>query len=225
MFRSDAVPLKETAIIGLMALVAPILPLLLTAAALAAQFSAAVADTSGSGGLIEELTGGTVSVRVAYALLVVTGLALTWALNVFEIITYASRAFAFYYAIQSAIAAAGAARQEEPCRGVFFGDADAAWPHDRRFRRARRLVTSEVDGNSLLLPVAIANGLAAAAAIQFTRHRLLEPVDARRAAPRPPRGRAGRPAADPPSGVRTRHSVRRSPHLQFLLSSLMAGLD
>ena len=57
--------LSETAIIDMMHLVAPILPGLLVAAALAAQFSAAVADTSGSGGLFEELTQGRISTRAA----------------------------------------------------------------------------------------------------------------------------------------------------------------
>ncbi|MCS6762283.1 MAG: APC family permease [Candidatus Devosia symbiotica] len=52
----------ETSIIDMME-VAPVLPLLLVAAALAAQFSAAIADTSGSGGLIAELTRGRMSER------------------------------------------------------------------------------------------------------------------------------------------------------------------
>ena len=109
-FRPADVALTETAIIDMMAIVAPVLPLLLVAAALSAQFSAAVADTSGSGGLIAELTGGKISPRQAYALLVASGLALTWFANIFEIIAYASRAFALYYAIQAAIAAIGARR-------------------------------------------------------------------------------------------------------------------
>ncbi len=109
-FRPADVALTETAIIDMMAIVAPVLPLLLVAAALSAQFSAAVADTSGSGGLIAELTGGKFSPRQAYALLVASGLALTWLANIFEIIAYASRAFALYYAIQAAIAAIGARR-------------------------------------------------------------------------------------------------------------------
>ncbi|NDW01501.1 APC family permease [Salipiger sp. PrR002] len=99
---------SETAIIGLMGLVAPILPLMLTAAALAAQFSAAVADTGGAGGLVEELTRRRIRVRSAYALLVALGLVLTWTLDVFEIIAFASRAFALYYALQSGIAALAA---------------------------------------------------------------------------------------------------------------------
>ncbi len=104
-FAPSDMELSETAIIDLMAVVAPILPVLLVAAALSAQFSAAVADTSASGGLFEELTKGRISQRQAYALLVAVGLGLTWFSSVFQIISYASRAFALYYALQAAIAA------------------------------------------------------------------------------------------------------------------------
>lgn len=97
--------LSETAIIAMMAVVAPVLPALLVAAALSAQFSAAIADTSGAGGLVAELTRRRISPRQAYAVLVAAGIALTWSANVFQIISYASRAFALYYAIQAAIAA------------------------------------------------------------------------------------------------------------------------
>ena len=38
--------------------IATALPILLVVAALAAQFSAAVADTNGCGGLMQEMTGG-----------------------------------------------------------------------------------------------------------------------------------------------------------------------
>ncbi len=104
-FDRSEFQLSETAIIDMMALVAPILPVLLVAAALSAQFSAAIADTSGSGGLLVELTRGRMSARHGYALLVAIGLFLTWETDVFHIIAYASRAFALYYGIQSAIAA------------------------------------------------------------------------------------------------------------------------
>ncbi len=110
-FTPQEMKLSETAIIDMMQIVAPILPLLLVAAALAAQFSAAVADTSGSGGLIAELSGGRLSPREGYALLTAVGLALTWSANVFEIISYASRAFAAYYAVQALIAALTARRR------------------------------------------------------------------------------------------------------------------
>lgn len=124
-FRPGQVALSETAIIDIMRIVAPILPLMLVAAALAAQFSAAVADTAGGGGLVVEITGRRLSERQAYAVLVAIGLVLTWAANVFEIISYASRAFAAYYAVQSAIAAMNArnrsgASWRVPAFGLLF---------------------------------------------------------------------------------------------------------
>lgn len=104
-FESGSFALRETAIIDMMRTVSWILGPLLILAALSAQFSAAVADTNGSGGLFHELTGGKVSARESYVGLVVAGLALTWLADVFQIVSYASRAFAFYYALQSALAA------------------------------------------------------------------------------------------------------------------------
>ncbi|NDV01859.1 hypothetical protein [Pseudoroseicyclus tamaricis] len=110
LFAPHVAQVDEAAIIGMMRQVALILPPLLVVAALAAQFSAAVADTSGAGGLVEELTGGRIGPRAAYAVLVAAGLVLTWWLDVFVIITWASRAFALYYALQAAIAAVEARR-------------------------------------------------------------------------------------------------------------------
>ena len=120
-FPRDALQFSETAIIDMMAVVAPVLPLMLVAAALAAQFSAAVADTSGSGGLMVELSGGRLSARMGYALLTLVGLLLTWGADVFQIISYASRAFAIYYALQSAIAAAVASEQGLHKRSFGYG--------------------------------------------------------------------------------------------------------
>lgn len=123
-FDTAAVPLSETAIIDLMQVVAPILPLLLIVAALSAQFSAAIADTSGSGGLIAELSHGRISEKLAYVLLTALGVLLTWQANIFEIISYASRAFAAYYALQSGIAALYALRVDQ--RGKAAGYAGLA---------------------------------------------------------------------------------------------------
>ena len=121
-FTSDELKLTETAIIDMMAVVAPILPYMLVAAALAAQFSAAIADTSGSGGLFAEITKGRLSARQAYALLTAIGLSITWSADIFEIIAYASRAFAVYYALQAAIAAATSASEKGPLwRTAAFG--------------------------------------------------------------------------------------------------------
>ncbi len=99
----------ETAIIEMINIVASYLPLALIMAALCAQFSAAIADTAGCGGLVSELSKNRISNRTTYVILVIFSLVLTWTSNLFEIITYASRAFALYYALQAAIAYKSAA--------------------------------------------------------------------------------------------------------------------
>lgn len=113
--------LTETAVIHMMAMVAPILPAMLLVAALSAQLSAAVADANGAGGLLRELSGGRISPRMGYAVLTAAALALTWAADVFEIISYASRAFAIYYAVQALIAARHARRRGDGRRSLAFG--------------------------------------------------------------------------------------------------------
>ena len=119
-FDFGPLSLDETAIIDLIQVVAPIQPWLLVVAALSAQFSAAVADTSGSGGLIAEGSKGKISEKLAYALLVGLGILITWTANIFEIISYASRAFAAYYAIQSCIAAISAGTRGDTWKAVLF---------------------------------------------------------------------------------------------------------
>jgi hypothetical protein len=119
-FSPGTMTLDETSIIDMMQIVAPILPVLLVAAALSAQFSAAVADTSGSGGLIAEISRNLVPPRAAYTLLVACGIALTWTSNIFEIISYASRAFAGYYALQAGIATTSAALKRDGLRVAVF---------------------------------------------------------------------------------------------------------
>lgn len=120
-FPRDMLQFSETAIIDMMALVAPVLPLMLVAAALSAQFSAAVADTGGSGGLMVELSGERLDVRGGYVLLTAVGLLLTWGSDVFEIISFASRAFAIYYGLQAAIAAFSAAAEGSARRSLGYG--------------------------------------------------------------------------------------------------------
>lgn len=94
----------ETVIITLVGRVALILPALLVLAAVMSQFSAAVADTVGAGGLFSELTGNRLSPRVGYVGLVLLAILLVWIGNVFEIITLASRVFAGYYLLQCLVA-------------------------------------------------------------------------------------------------------------------------
>lgn len=111
-FPPVAGQLRETEIIDMMRIVAVSLPVLLVVAALSAQFSAAIADTGGSGGLIHELSGRKLKPRDAYLLLVAVGVGLTWFSDIFAIIAYASRAFAAYYAVQAGLAAVTAWRRE-----------------------------------------------------------------------------------------------------------------
>ncbi|WP_035237754.1 hypothetical protein [Desulfobacter vibrioformis] len=93
-----------TAIISMSKPVASVLPLLLSVAAIGSQFSASVADTSGAGGLIQDIIHGKLSIRTTYLLVIIVTVALTWATNVNEIIAYASRAFALYYMLQCGVA-------------------------------------------------------------------------------------------------------------------------
>ncbi|TQS72672.1 hypothetical protein ERN12_02390 [Rhodobacteraceae bacterium] len=117
-FAPSEMTLSETAIIDIVAVVSPILPVMLVITALAAQFSAAVADTGGAGGLASELSHQRITPRRAYLGLVAAGITLTWTSDLFVIISYASRAFALYYAIQSLLAAL---RAPTPAGRVGYG--------------------------------------------------------------------------------------------------------
>ena len=111
-FSDHQVPDSETAIVGMTRLVAPALPAMLVAGALAAQLSAAIADTAGCGGLTEELTQHRINARATYVLVGLFGVGLTWKANIYSIIALASRAFAAYYAFQCVIAALFAAQSK-----------------------------------------------------------------------------------------------------------------
>lgn len=93
-----------TAIITMTKPVAGVLPFLLAVAAIGSQFSAAVADSEGAGGLIEDITEHKVPMRYAYLLILLITVVLAWSSNVNEIISYASRAFALYYMLQCIVA-------------------------------------------------------------------------------------------------------------------------
>ncbi len=86
--------------------------MLLSIAAIGSQFSAAVADTAGGAGLIEDITGQRLPVKLAYLLIMLVTVALTWETDVNGIIAYASRAFALFYTLQCFVAAIVAARQK-----------------------------------------------------------------------------------------------------------------
>jgi hypothetical protein len=94
----------ETAIIDLVGQVAMVLPAMLVLAAVMSQFSAAVADTAGAGGLITEESRGRITTNFAYLAVVGFGVILVWTTEIFEIIALASRAFAAYYLAQAFVA-------------------------------------------------------------------------------------------------------------------------
>ena len=100
----DGLGADVTAIVKMTAPVAVVLPLLLSIAAIGSQFSAAVADNEGAGGLIEDITEHKLPVRYAYLLILMVTVTLTWQTNVNVIIAYASRAFALYYMLQCVVA-------------------------------------------------------------------------------------------------------------------------
>lgn len=97
--------MDETAVIELAAEIALVLPPLLVVAAMMSQFSSAVADTIGSGGLAYEASHGRIPRRPAYLAAAALALVLLWSADIFAIIAHASRAFAVYYAIQCLMAA------------------------------------------------------------------------------------------------------------------------
>ncbi len=100
----DGLGADVTAIISMTAPVAVVLPVLLTVAAIGSQFSAAVADNEGAGGLIGDITHHKVPMRYAYLLILLVTVALTWETNVNGIIAYASRAFSLFYMLQCVVA-------------------------------------------------------------------------------------------------------------------------
>jgi len=117
--------ISETGIIDLSGRVALLLPYLLVAGAVMAQFSAAVADTISFGGLVEEASRGYIRRRIVYAVAVLLAGVLVWSSNIFTVIAYASRAFAAFYAIQAAMAAINAFRPHgggrlHPWRGILY---------------------------------------------------------------------------------------------------------
>jgi len=100
LYELDPNEVDETAVITLATSISLLLGYLIRLGPLMSQFSAAVADTAGAGGLIQEETKGRVSSRLGYLLVSFVGLILVWSVNIFEIIAYASKAFAFYYLLQ-----------------------------------------------------------------------------------------------------------------------------
>jgi len=107
---SDA---DETAIIQLAAYAAASLPAMLVIAAVLSQFSAAIADTLGAGGLLAEETKQRITPRIGYMAIITGACILVWSTDIFDIIALASRAFAAYYLAQTLVALQIAIRQPQ----------------------------------------------------------------------------------------------------------------
>jgi hypothetical protein len=92
--------IDDTAIIDLSRVITGILPIMLVIAAIMSQFSAAIADTIGAGGLIAQNSRNRLKSKHGYFLVTILAIILVWFTDIFEIISLASRAFAFYYFLQ-----------------------------------------------------------------------------------------------------------------------------
>ncbi|MEZ4287915.1 MAG: hypothetical protein R3A47_07175 [Polyangiales bacterium] len=97
------------------------LPFVVTAGAVASQFSAAVADSIGASGLIAETTDKRVNTNHAYIVIGVVGLIVIWSTDVVSVVALASRAFALFYALQCAVATLIANHRGEKKRATGYG--------------------------------------------------------------------------------------------------------
>jgi hypothetical protein len=102
----------ETAIIDMLAPLGALAAPLIIVAALASQLSAAVADMNGASGLLSAASRDRMPVSVGYLVVAVVAIGITWVADIFEIIVYASKAFALYYALQGGLAFLLAVRAE-----------------------------------------------------------------------------------------------------------------
>lgn len=111
-----------TAIITLAGTVAAVLPIMLTIAAVGSQFSAAVADEAGCGGLLSNLAGRWLNSRTAYLAIGGITVVLMWSVDVKQIISLASRAFALFYCLQCVVASiiAWSEKKDTP-RALWYG--------------------------------------------------------------------------------------------------------
>ncbi len=95
---------SETAIIRIISKLATGLGVALSVGAIFSQFSAAVADTVGTGGIAAGEANGRFSERQAYVVIAAAAIALLWVFDIFSVLALASRAFAAYYSLQGIIA-------------------------------------------------------------------------------------------------------------------------
>ena len=94
---------EDNGLLVLAAKASPLLPIPLVFAAVLSQFSAAIADVVAAGGNTTESTEGRVDERRAYVLICGIAVVLAFA-STLTILSFASRAFAFYYFLQCLVA-------------------------------------------------------------------------------------------------------------------------
>lgn len=100
--------------------VSPWLPYVVTAGAIASQFSASVADSIGASGLITETSNKQINTNHAYILIGVVSITVIWTTDVVSVIALASRAFALFYALQCVVAMLVAREHEHDGRARGF---------------------------------------------------------------------------------------------------------
>lgn len=105
--------IKIAEIVYATGLAATVLPLMLIVAAIMSQFSAAVADTVGAGGLACESCKKILPTNKAYLVVSILAIILIWTADLLEIISFASRAFALYYLLQCVVAMIASHNQYE----------------------------------------------------------------------------------------------------------------
>ncbi len=101
--------------------VTPWLPYVVTAGAIASQFSASVADSIGASGLVSTTTRGHISPKHAYLVIGAVAVCVIWATDVVSIVTLASRAFALFYALQCVVAVLVARHTGDHRKANWFG--------------------------------------------------------------------------------------------------------
>ena len=110
----------ETAIIDMLIPVGAVVAPAIIIVALASQLSAAVADMNGAGGLLFETTNKRLSPEAGHLLTALLAVAITWVADIYEIITYASKLFVLYYALQSVQADCSAWRLKRYGRAAMY---------------------------------------------------------------------------------------------------------
>lgn len=91
-------------ILDIMALIAPALSIFVLVGAVSSQLSAAVADSIGSGGLVNEVSRRKISVPLAFTFSGALAILVVWLTDPFEVVALSSRAFALFYAMQCVLA-------------------------------------------------------------------------------------------------------------------------